>query len=81
MLSSARSSVPIVFLVTDGTVEDERQIYDMVKNHMTNGESICPRIYTFGIGKVSSMLSLDQNLPVDVIFYSMAFFLKKKRKN
>ncbi|MED6171012.1 hypothetical protein PIB30_036772 [Stylosanthes scabra] len=50
MLSSAQSSVPIVFLVTDGTVDDERQICSMVKNHMTNGESLCPRIYTFGIG-------------------------------
>lgn len=50
MLSGAQSSVPIIFLVTDGTVEDERQICDLVKNHMTNGESICPRVYTFGIG-------------------------------
>ncbi|OIW18758.1 hypothetical protein TanjilG_13510 [Lupinus angustifolius] len=50
MLSSARSSVPIIFLVTDGTVEDEKQICTLVKNHMINGESICPRIYTFGIG-------------------------------
>lgn len=54
MLSDAQSSVPIIFLVTDGTVEDERQICDMMKNHMTNGESISPRIYTFGIGTISS---------------------------
>ncbi|KAK7291791.1 hypothetical protein RIF29_07215 [Crotalaria pallida] len=50
MLSGARSSVPIIFLVTDGSVEDERQICATVKNHMISGESICPRIYTFGIG-------------------------------
>ncbi|TKY54408.1 Inter alpha-trypsin inhibitor, heavy chain 4 [Spatholobus suberectus] len=50
MLCNAQSSVPIIFLVTDGTVEDERQICAMVKNRMINGESICPRIYTFGIG-------------------------------
>ncbi|XP_061361590.1 uncharacterized protein LOC133305393 isoform X2 [Gastrolobium bilobum] len=50
MLSSAQSSVPIIFLVTDGTVEDERHICAMVKNHIINGESICPRIYTFGLG-------------------------------
>ncbi|XP_020225945.1 von Willebrand factor A domain-containing protein DDB_G0292028 isoform X1 [Cajanus cajan] len=50
MLSNAQSSVPIIFLVTDGTVEDERQICAMIKNRMTNAESICPRIYTFGIG-------------------------------
>ena len=59
MLSAAQSSVPIIFLVTDGTVEDERQICTMVKNHMINGDSICPRIYTFGIGMSSSALNLD----------------------
>ncbi|KAK7328766.1 hypothetical protein VNO77_22885 [Canavalia gladiata] len=50
MLSHARSSVPIIFLVTDGTVEDEKQICDMIKNHVTSGESISPRLYTLGIG-------------------------------
>ena len=37
MLSDARSSAPIIFLVTDGSVENERQICDMIKNHMING--------------------------------------------
>ncbi|KAK7281314.1 hypothetical protein RIF29_09182 [Crotalaria pallida] len=50
MLFSARRSIPIIFLVTDGSVEDERQICDVIKNHMINAESIPPRIYTFGIG-------------------------------
>ncbi|KAG4959232.1 hypothetical protein JHK87_035865 [Glycine soja] len=59
MLSNIQSSVPIVFLVTDGTVEDERQICAMVKNRMINGESICPRIYTFGIDLIEPrMLTL-----------------------
>ncbi|MED6126298.1 hypothetical protein PIB30_077063 [Stylosanthes scabra] len=52
MLSGVRSSVPIVFLVTDGTVEDEREICDMVKKRMAKKESISPRIYTFGIDAV-----------------------------
>ncbi|KAG4990764.1 hypothetical protein JHK87_024221 [Glycine soja] len=56
MLSDAQSSVPIIFLVTDGTVEDERQICDMMKNHMTNGESISPRIYTFGIDLIEPQM-------------------------
>lgn len=71
MLSSAQSSVPIIFLVTDGTVEDERQICAMVKNHMINGESICPRIYTFGIGIASSKLSLDQNFPLTTNYITL----------
>lgn len=51
--SSNSSSIPIIFLVTDGTVEDERQICEAVKSYISsNRESIClPRIYTFGIGK------------------------------
>ncbi|KAI4335191.1 hypothetical protein L6164_013861 [Bauhinia variegata] len=78
MLSGARGSVPIIFLVTDGTVEDERQICDMVKKHMINGESICPRIYAFGSGSFCNhyflrMLSMigrgqyDAALDVDAI--------------
>ena len=64
MLSNIQSSVPIIFLVTDGTVEDERQICAMVKNRMINGESICPRIYTFGIGMVPNIFRLDQNFAI-----------------
>ncbi|XP_021901963.1 inter-alpha-trypsin inhibitor heavy chain H3 isoform X2 [Carica papaya] len=50
MLSNTRGSVPMIFLVTDGAVEDERHICDVMKSRLTNGGSICPRIYTFGIG-------------------------------
>ncbi|KAL5572333.1 hypothetical protein UlMin_021930 [Ulmus minor] len=50
MLSNARGSTPIVFLVTDGAVEDERHICDVMKTHLTNNKSKCPRIYSFGIG-------------------------------
>ncbi|XP_054807551.1 uncharacterized protein LOC129309839 isoform X1 [Prosopis cineraria] len=50
LLSGVRSSIPMIFLVTDGSVENERHICDIMKKHMINEESICPRIYTFGIG-------------------------------
>ncbi|KAJ7956002.1 inter-alpha-trypsin inhibitor heavy chain-related [Quillaja saponaria] len=50
MVSGTRGSVPIIFLVTDGTVEDERHICDLMKKHLKNEDSICPRIYSFGIG-------------------------------
>ncbi|XP_030510765.2 uncharacterized protein LOC115725393 isoform X1 [Cannabis sativa] len=50
MLSNPRGSTPIIFLVTDGAVEDERQICDIVNNHVAEMGSKCPRIYTFGIG-------------------------------
>ncbi|KAG7988569.1 hypothetical protein I3843_03G193500 [Carya illinoinensis] len=50
MLSNVRGSVPIIFLVTDGAVEDERHICDTMKNCLKDGRPMCPRIYTFGIG-------------------------------
>ncbi|KAK7304010.1 hypothetical protein RJT34_14991 [Clitoria ternatea] len=50
MLSNAQSSAPIIFLATDGSVEDERQICDTIRNHVIIGESISPRVYTLGIG-------------------------------
>jgi len=50
MLSNVHGSIPIIFLVTDGAVEDERHICDAMKNCLTDGRPICPRIYTFGIG-------------------------------
>ncbi|XP_030943482.1 uncharacterized protein LOC115968278 isoform X2 [Quercus lobata] len=50
MLSNVQGSVPIIFLVTDGAVEDERHICDTMKNYLRDGRPICPRIFTFGIG-------------------------------
>ncbi|XP_038878512.1 uncharacterized protein LOC120070725 [Benincasa hispida] len=43
-------SVPIIFLVTDGAVKNERHICDVMRNNQTEKQSIHPRIYTFGIG-------------------------------
>ncbi|XP_052200302.1 uncharacterized protein LOC127806815 isoform X2 [Diospyros lotus] len=50
MLCNTRDSLPMIVLITDGAVEDERHICDVMKSHLTNRGSICPRIYTFGIG-------------------------------
>ncbi|XP_023530597.1 uncharacterized protein LOC111793097 [Cucurbita pepo subsp. pepo] len=43
-------SVPIIFLVTDGAVENERHICDVMRKNLTGKQSVHPRIYTFGIG-------------------------------
>ncbi|KAK8545266.1 hypothetical protein V6N12_026103 [Hibiscus sabdariffa] len=50
MLSNTRGSIPMIFLVTDGSVEDERNICHWVKKRMTNQGSLSPAIHTFGIG-------------------------------
>ncbi|XP_027177425.1 inter-alpha-trypsin inhibitor heavy chain H3 isoform X2 [Coffea eugenioides] len=50
MLSDTKSSIPIIFLITDGAVEDERRICDVMKRRLMDKRKMFPRIYTFGIG-------------------------------
>ncbi|KAL3535507.1 hypothetical protein ACH5RR_003968 [Cinchona calisaya] len=50
MLSDTHNSIPIIFLITDGAVEDERHICDVMKRRLVDKRKIFPRIYTFGIG-------------------------------
>ncbi|CAL5195774.1 unnamed protein product [Lathyrus oleraceus] len=51
LLRKSSHSVPLIFLVTDGAVDDGREICEFVKSYVTNGQSVrTPRICTFGIG-------------------------------
>ncbi|XP_050234342.1 uncharacterized protein LOC126682647 [Mercurialis annua] len=50
LLAEITDSVPLIFLITDGTVEDEREICNFVKDSLKSGGPISPRICTFGIG-------------------------------
>ncbi|KAG4182965.1 hypothetical protein ERO13_A09G079500v2 [Gossypium hirsutum] len=50
LLSDTSESISLVFLITDGSVEDEREICNVVKGCLTSGGSVSPRIFTFGIG-------------------------------
>lgn len=50
LVSNTHGSFPVIYLITDGAVENERQICDVMQSHLTSKGSICPRIYTFGIG-------------------------------
>ncbi|XP_052620011.1 uncharacterized protein LOC111910089 [Lactuca sativa] len=42
--------IPLIFLITDGTIEDEREICNMMKFSHVDGCLSSPRIFTFGIG-------------------------------
>ena len=53
MLSNTRGSLPMIFFVTDGSVEDERHICDAMKKRLASAGSVCPRIHTFGLGNYS----------------------------
>lgn len=50
MLSDMSKTIPIIFLITDGAVEDERHICDVMKSYLTKDRTICPRVYTLGVG-------------------------------
>ncbi|CAI0448138.1 unnamed protein product [Linum tenue] len=50
MVSNSTGVIPLIFLVTDGTVEDERHICEAIKSEGTVGGMISPRVHTFGIG-------------------------------
>ncbi|XP_042485965.1 inter-alpha-trypsin inhibitor heavy chain H3 isoform X2 [Macadamia integrifolia] len=50
MLSNTCDSIPLIFLIIDGSVEDERHICDAIKSNLRNRESMAPRISTLGIG-------------------------------
>ncbi|KAJ0701484.1 putative von Willebrand factor A-like domain superfamily [Helianthus annuus] len=50
MVGKTSESVPLIFLITDGTVEDERDICNMIKCSLVDGGMNSPRICTFGIG-------------------------------
>uniref|UniRef100_A0A3N7EPR8 VWFA domain-containing protein n=2 Tax=Populus trichocarpa TaxID=3694 RepID=A0A3N7EPR8_POPTR len=50
LLAETTNSIPVIFLITDGAVEDERDICNFVKGYLPSGGSISLRISTFGIG-------------------------------
>ncbi|KAJ4958791.1 hypothetical protein NE237_025902 [Protea cynaroides] len=50
MLSNTCDSIPLIFLITDGSVEDERQICEVMKSNLKKRGSMAPRISSLGIG-------------------------------
>lgn len=76
MLSNnSNTSIPMIFLITDGTVEDERKICEIMKSHVKNQASIIsPRIYTFGIGNVL-LLTLYAYICGPCFFHVILFLL------
>ncbi|CAH9118576.1 unnamed protein product [Cuscuta europaea] len=50
VVSKCSHSIPIIFIITDGAVEDEREICEVIRDNLTKVGSNSPRICTFGIG-------------------------------
>jgi hypothetical protein len=52
LLSNPHDALPQIYLVTDGSVDDERNICDTVKNQLISSGSNSPRISTLGLGNI-----------------------------
>lgn len=62
MISKSSEIISLIFLITDGTVEDELDVCDVVKGQLTTGDLSSPRICTFGIGETYCKLVLHDYL-------------------
>ncbi|XP_021902915.1 inter alpha-trypsin inhibitor, heavy chain 4 isoform X2 [Carica papaya] len=50
LLGETTDTIPLIFLITDGAVEDEIEVCNVMKSYLTSERSTTPRICTFGIG-------------------------------
>ncbi|GKC58807.1 hypothetical protein Tco_1086405 [Tanacetum coccineum] len=51
MVGKTGESIPLIFLITEESVEDEKDICNIVKDQLVDGGINYPRICTFGIGQ------------------------------
>ncbi|KAL6335238.1 hypothetical protein AAG906_029472 [Vitis piasezkii] len=73
MLTKTSGSMPLIFLITDGAVEDERHICNVVEGHLRNRSPICPRICTFGIGSYCNHYFLQMLAQIGRGYYDAAY--------
>ena len=58
LLSNSHDALPQIYLVTDGSVDDERNICHTVKTQLMNRGPKSPRVSTFGLGNISNYFRL-----------------------
>lgn len=46
----SNNGTPNIILITDGAVDNERHICDVMMSHLSNEKLTSPRLHTFGIG-------------------------------
>ncbi|KAH6831738.1 hypothetical protein C2S53_008481 [Perilla frutescens var. hirtella] len=73
MFSKHGGSLPIVFLITDGAVEDEKDICDAIRGRLAKGGLNTPRICTFGIGSFCNHYFLQMLAQIGRGYYEAAF--------
>ncbi|KQK21328.1 hypothetical protein BRADI_1g60207v3 [Brachypodium distachyon] len=73
LLSNSHDTLPQIFLVADGSVEDERNICRTVKTQLTNRGPMSPRISTFGLGSYCNHYFLRMLASIGKGHYDAAF--------
>ncbi|XP_021828452.1 inter alpha-trypsin inhibitor, heavy chain 4 [Prunus avium] len=73
LLAKTSDSIPFIFLITDGAVEDEREICTIMKGYLTSAGSVCPRISTFGIGLYCNHYFLQMLAQIGRGYYDTAY--------
>ncbi|XP_073126948.1 uncharacterized protein [Henckelia pumila] len=71
--TSSTGVLPIIFLITDGSVEDEKDICEAMKSHLLEGGLTSPRIWTFGIGSYCNHYFLQMLAQIGRGYYDAAF--------
>ncbi|GJN31738.1 hypothetical protein PR202_gb20174 [Eleusine coracana subsp. coracana] len=73
LLSKSHDVLPQIYLVTDGSVEDERNICHTMKNQLMSRGSKSPRISTFGLGSYCNHYFLRMLASIGKGHYDAAF--------
>ncbi|XP_050381849.1 uncharacterized protein LOC126798829 [Argentina anserina] len=73
LLARTADTIPFIFLITDGAVEDEKEICNMMKGYLTSEGATCPRISTFGIGLYCNHYFLQMLAQIGRGYYDAAY--------
>ncbi|OIT27188.1 PREDICTED: von Willebrand factor A domain-containing protein DDB_G0285981-like [Nicotiana attenuata] len=73
MLSKNGDSIPLVFLITDGSVGDEREICEALRGQLMKRGLKAPRISTFGIGLYCNHYFLQMLAQMGRGYYDAAY--------
>ncbi|WOG99103.1 hypothetical protein DCAR_0518451 [Daucus carota subsp. sativus] len=73
MVAETGDSVPLIFLITDGAVENERDICNNIKKLFLDWGPDSPRICTFGIGSYCNHFFLQMLAQIGRGYYDAAY--------
>ncbi|KDP40680.1 hypothetical protein JCGZ_24679 [Jatropha curcas] len=73
LLAETADSMPLIFLITDGAIEDERDICNFVNGSLTGAGPISPRICTFGIGTYCNHYFLQMLAQIGSGYFDSAY--------